>query len=1419
MSVKSSGSHDGPMPSTGEIIRSGLLKKMKTNRKKYFVLRADTSDALARLEYYDSEKRFRSGANPKRSITLRTCFNINEKLESKHKNVIALYTKDDCFCIGYESKEELKLWLKDFLTLQHGKEITEGQPLKPKFEFVWQVSLCARGLGAGRTGFYRLCLTDTKITLYKIGEAFPTIIELLLTSVRSCGNLKNFFYLEVGRMSDLGAGEMWFEADDTNIALNIQTTVKHRFKRAREMFAQANLTASGEPMDFQSKEPHRIRSASATEPSKPLNKKYNPIFSSKHNPLPQESSSESTITPNSKASQSSGTSAANTGVGWSGVPNHQRTQSLPITAESADNNSMIDNHHSITNHLSGGTTSKKTLTAIINGGGKCTSFRERCDSMPSRPRTASEGNHGPPGWGKPYLVPLRTHHIRDNSHSPPTGSPMSPPSDSTGSLYSLGDEHDGFHDMEHHKMYNTLTPEEAIAEEDYPESPRADPPEGHYIPMNNFQGTPESNYTDMNHSIGNNYASNSASSMSSVTSGTPSTDLRLADYPLDKVFSYVLADDDDNRPCRAYSVGSKPPEPPLASTPENPRVRAFSVGAKTKKYFNRVINQHHNPSGVKSNSAPLLAANSRSGSSHGSVYNPMDDLLEIDFSCNAATRSRSSTNASSSSDSRASTNRNSNGTRGKFFGLLEHFGFGNDQKKPSRNGYVDMKPGINSSIRSIGNNSPYVDMTQRQRQANHFMDMSPTNPALQRLGNEESPYLDMSGRNGNREAHYLPTVGNPNVPYFLLSDNHDNVPTVGHPFSPYLDMSGKSGAKVGNGHEPYMDMSGPGRIGRSTVGNGHADYMDMSGSSPVRHSPRNTGLSNLDLIPTLNRNTENFHDAMQKYRTNSNSSTSSKAAISPGFWPSDPSTDYLDMSGRNSSCRRSERTSSFQSQMSSSPPFLKMSNNSNLLCEQKDLEGNLPIRHQRQSSTESADDYGDYLNMSGQSTRPTTTTSQQTTRSQPITIKSTSGGSGLPKSSSPMSITSLLMGRRFSPPTESSSTKMHLPLSPYSSLPRQKLSRKGSSQASSSKDSSLNSSVTTTPSSSSTMFPMSLNSPVSPQEADLAKNTETAASVKVPTSVLNTAYNTSVNGVQKKAVDDYTVMDCESASKTVPAEGSTIDSPYMNCTVGSASRPSRVPSPPGDNSSGDYAVIKPGVFQSNPATLPKIKESSSGLSSPLVNRLSGVRLTEANQSMCFMPIRENDERMYSPKPGDVPDKIPLNDKTLETANMEFEDESSRVLFERAKSTPTKNSRPNSSNSEKISKTQNQRPASTTGTEKAASRPSSECSEGLASRLGSNSSVYSSSSTSTIVGVTPSDNLDQSHQQVVLNYASLDLSTTEPWTGESSSSWEGRPRSPKSNLTEADTGSTTTFVYADIDFVRSDELNKGGQGADGATVKN
>ncbi|XP_055548984.1 mucin-5AC isoform X2 [Wyeomyia smithii] len=228
----------GMIPTELNVVLHGYHRKLKTNKKKYFVVYGDTPEKSARLEYFDSEKKFKqswlksSSVQAKRSIVLRSCFNINKRHDTK-KHVIALYTKDDCFCIVFDSEDELNRWLRTLLSLQRGEE-SEGEPPRPTFEHVWDVFVQRKGLGDsyGILGNYRLCITDKTLSLVRIGppttatgDSRVEVVEFSLASIRRCGASQRYFYLEVGRSSKTGAGEIWMEAQDTIIAQNMHTTI------------------------------------------------------------------------------------------------------------------------------------------------------------------------------------------------------------------------------------------------------------------------------------------------------------------------------------------------------------------------------------------------------------------------------------------------------------------------------------------------------------------------------------------------------------------------------------------------------------------------------------------------------------------------------------------------------------------------------------------------------------------------------------------------------------------------------------------------------------------------------------------------------------------------------------------------------------------------------------------------------------------------------------------------------------------------------------------------------------------------------------------------------------------------------------------------------------------------------------------
>ncbi|KAL8181099.1 UNVERIFIED_CONTAM: hypothetical protein K2H54_047400 [Gekko kuhli] len=251
--------------SLGDDVRKcGYLRKQKHGHKRYFVLRAESHLGPARLEYYDSEKKFKSslraaGAGnvalccppPKRVIPLYQCFTVSRRADAKHKHIIALYTKDEYFAMVAENEAEQEGWYQAISELmsQSKKGFLEqedqadqllddddehyGTALRPGtvFKEVWQVNVKPKGLGQTKnlTGVYRLCLSSKSIHLVKLNSEVPSV-HLQLMNIRRCGHSENFFFIEVGRSASIGPGELWMQVDDSVVAQNMHETFLETMK-------------------------------------------------------------------------------------------------------------------------------------------------------------------------------------------------------------------------------------------------------------------------------------------------------------------------------------------------------------------------------------------------------------------------------------------------------------------------------------------------------------------------------------------------------------------------------------------------------------------------------------------------------------------------------------------------------------------------------------------------------------------------------------------------------------------------------------------------------------------------------------------------------------------------------------------------------------------------------------------------------------------------------------------------------------------------------------------------------------------------------------------------------------------------------------------------------------------------------------
>ncbi|TNN47883.1 Insulin receptor substrate 2 [Liparis tanakae] len=234
--------------------KCGYLRKQKHGHRRFFVLREPTERCPARLEYYESEKKWRNKSAAKRLITLDSCLCVNMRADAKHKHLIALYTKDEYFAVAADSEQEQESWftvLTDLIaegkvydspastsSLVGFEEANYGliAPATAAYKEVWQVNLKSKGLGQIKnlTGVYRLCLSSRSISFVKLNSD-TAAVSLQLMNIRRCGHSDSFFFIEVGRSAVTGPGEFWMQAEDLVVAQNIHETILEAMKAMKEL--------------------------------------------------------------------------------------------------------------------------------------------------------------------------------------------------------------------------------------------------------------------------------------------------------------------------------------------------------------------------------------------------------------------------------------------------------------------------------------------------------------------------------------------------------------------------------------------------------------------------------------------------------------------------------------------------------------------------------------------------------------------------------------------------------------------------------------------------------------------------------------------------------------------------------------------------------------------------------------------------------------------------------------------------------------------------------------------------------------------------------------------------------------------------------------------------------------------------------
>ncbi|XP_077539422.1 insulin receptor substrate 1 chico isoform X2 [Haemaphysalis longicornis] len=641
-----------------DIHKTGYLRKFKTMKKKFFVMRRESEAGPARLEVYDSEKKWKAGVLPKRTIALRSCFNINRRADAKQRHVLALYTRDDSFALVCENEAELEAWLNELLLLQRGSGEVDGDARpKPLFEHVWQVNVKTKGLGSSRniTGPHRLCLTASALTLVKMhtDQENPETLEFPLMSIRRCGHSDCFFFMELGRSSVTGSGELWMQTEDTVIAQNMHETILGAMKTSRN---KEELGAFARP-----------RSSSTSENSKPITHKR-PAHAV--GPAPHASTSCRDRCDSMPTSRSRNSSESH---GETRVGSFDSTSSV-LSMEESDGQAEYFNRYS------------HSLPMDIMAGPKEPTIKEEAAVdeylMMSSPVGSSKGSHYP----RPTTLVsnLGSHQqaalSEPNDYLKMSMSPASTVPEGNGDGYipmsPVGS-------MSLSSSLEKTAPPSSAADMGYlsmePQGATAAVPcttarlagfAGCSSPTVVHAGfpclaVPPAEYMDMAplssslpKSVGESCTDFSGSwcsahSLQDVPSSASPLSASLEGFHLDKVKSYFSPSEDDSeayiKPVRAYSIGSRQQvkkSPFAGGHMDQSRVRAYSVGSQVAPTaFRRRLKRDaeldphgvHRLDGQKSSSVPTLqedAATSQQQQQQQQVpraFNYNEDLMEINY--------------------------------------------------------------------------------------------------------------------------------------------------------------------------------------------------------------------------------------------------------------------------------------------------------------------------------------------------------------------------------------------------------------------------------------------------------------------------------------------------------------------------------------------------------------------------------------------------------------------------------------------------------------------------------------------------------------------------------------------------------------------------------------------------------------------
>lgn len=139
-----------PWPCPPDVRLCGHLRKQKSQRRRFFVLRADPP----RLECYENEKKFLASGcrppRPRRSVSLEGACTISKRADARQRHLIVVYTSDSSLGVAAASEAEQQAWYSALLEVRASAAAAAATAMGEPW-------------ATGRAGGCRLSLSRTRL--------------------------------------------------------------------------------------------------------------------------------------------------------------------------------------------------------------------------------------------------------------------------------------------------------------------------------------------------------------------------------------------------------------------------------------------------------------------------------------------------------------------------------------------------------------------------------------------------------------------------------------------------------------------------------------------------------------------------------------------------------------------------------------------------------------------------------------------------------------------------------------------------------------------------------------------------------------------------------------------------------------------------------------------------------------------------------------------------------------------------------------------------------------------------------------------------------------------------------------------------------------------------------------------------------